>query len=585
MSIRNFCIIAHIDHGKSTLADRLLEITGTIDKRDMKHGQTLDMMDLEQERGITIKLTPVRMQWKGYELNLIDTPGHVDFQYEVSRSLASVEGAVLVVDATQGIEAQTLSNVYMALGNDLTIIPVLNKIDLPSADVPGTTKEIINLLGCREDEIIALSAKTGENVEALLDAVIERIPLPRKLDKNAKLVEHDNPAAFENQTKGLIFDSQYDSYKGVVVYLKLFAGKLKRGDKISLLHTDAVVEVQEVGYFDPKYHAIESLNAGQIGYMISGLKTIADAKVGDTIFNGPTEDRTAIAGFKQVTPYIFAGIYPADTDEYPKLKESMDKLMLNDSSLTKETEMSPALGFGFRCGFLGLLHLDIVRERLLREFDMDIIITSPQVTYQAIIPGSKLEEFGRFSPELMEFEGRTSTKISFSNPDDMPKAGTFSALLEPIARVELITPAVSIGGLMKLAQERRGLFKNQTFLDEKRVVLTYEIPMAEIITDFYDSVKSVSSGYASVNYEFAYYRQEDLVKLDIIIAQEPVDAFSSVVHRTRAREVGIRLCEKLKESIPKAQFAIAIQAAVGANVIARETIGALKKDVTAKLYG
>lgn len=582
--IRNFCIIAHIDHGKSTLADRMLEITGTMEKRNM-HAQTLDTMDIEQERGITIKLTPVRMAWKGVELNLIDTPGHVDFQYEVSRSLASVEGAILVVDATQGIEAQTLSNVYLALENDLTIIPVLNKIDLPSADVERVSAEVISLLGCKREDIIPVSAKTGENVEMVLDAVLEYVPEPQKLDRDANLVKHDDPTATSDVTKALIFDSQYDTYKGVVVYTKLFSGQIKKGDKLEFLNTGAKIEALEVGCFSPKYNPVGVINEGEIGYVVTGLKSLTDARVGDTVFAGNQDLKTPIKGFKRITPYIYAGIYPVDTDEYPKLKESIEKLTLNDSSLVTENEVSPALGHGFRCGFLGLLHLDIVKERLWRDFQMDVIMTSPQVTYRLLLPGDKAQEYGRMHPEVIDYQGQTCTYISVSNPEDLPKAGTYKFMEEPIAKVEMITPSEFIGNCMQLAQERRGTFTGQTFLDTNRVILSYEIPMAELIGDFYDDLKSLSSGYASLSYEFLRYQEDDLQRLDILVAGERVDAFSMIVHSDRARYLGGRICAKLKEHIPKAQFSISIQAALGANIIAREDISAMRKDVTAKLYG
>ena len=583
-SIRNFCIIAHIDHGKSTLADRLMEISGTVEKREMEE-QKLDSMDLERERGITIKLTPVRMDWKGTELNLIDTPGHVDFQYEVSRSLASVEGAVLVVDATQGIEAQTLSNVYLAIENELEIIPVLNKIDLPSADVDKVSEEIISLLGCKKEDILAVSAKTGLNVETVLDAIVERIPEPRKLSKNSEILPHETAENDTESVKALIFDSQYDMYKGVVVYVKLFSGEIKKGSKLEFINTGAKIEALEVGCFKPKYFPTGVLYEGEIGYIVTGLKSLQDARVGDTIFAGNPENKHAIQGFKSITPYIFAGIYPVETDEYPKMKDAIEKLQLNDSSLVVEHEASPALGYGFRAGFLGLLHLDIVKERLWRVHTMDVIITSPQVTYKVLIPGDKSAEFPRLHPETIEFEGKICTYLNISNPEELPKPGTYIHIEEPIARVEMITPNAYIGNLMQLAQERRGIFKNQTYLDSDRVILHYEIPMSELVGDFYDDLKSLSSGYASLHYEPFAYKIDDIVKLDIKVAGENVDAFSMLVHRSRGRHIGGKICEKLKESIPKAQFAIAIQAAIGNDIIARENISALRKDVTAKLYG
>ncbi len=525
------------------------------------------------------------MEWKGIELNLIDTPGHVDFQYEVSRSLASVEGAILVVDATQWIEAQTLSNVYLAIENDLEIIPVLNKIDLPSADVERVSEEIINLLGCKKEDILSVSAKTGLNVESVLDAVIARVPEPKKLSRTSELLPHESNENEPAAKKALIFDSQYDSYKWVVTYLKLFSGEIRKGDKLELINTGAKMEALEVGCFRPKYSPTNVLYEGEIGYVVTGLKSIIDARVGDTVFSGPEESKHAITGFKRITPYIFAGVYPVDTDEYPKMKDAVEKLQLNDSSLVTEHEASPALGYGFRCGFLGLLHLDIVKERLWREHGMDVIITSPQVTYKVLITGDKVAAYPRCNPELIEFEGRTCTYIWISNPEDLPKPGTYIHIEEPIAKVEMITPNEYIGNLMNLSQERRGVFKNQTYLDANRVVLHYEIPMSELVGDFYDDLKSLSSGYASLHYEPIKYKIDDIVKMDIRVAWDVVDAFSMMVHRARGRTLGGRICEKLKDNIPKAQFAIAIQAAIGNDVIAREDISALRKDVTAKLYG
>lgn len=585
--IRNFCIIAHIDHGKSTLADRMLEITGTISKRDIK-SQTLDSMDIEQERWITIKLTPVRMNWKWVQLNLIDTPGHVDFQYEVSRSLASVEWAILVVDATQWIEAQTLSNVYLALENDLAIIPVLNKIDLPSADVDRVSNELVNLLWCKKDEIIRVSAKTWENVESLLDAIIERFPLPRKLDKDSNIIENWESIInnWEQIVKALIFDSQYDPYKWVVVYIKLFSWSIKRWDKLEFLNTWAKMEVSEVWFFAPKYNPSEKLNEGEIGYIVTWLKSISDAKVGDTIFGwNDLSYKNPIKWFKQISPFIFAWIYPVDNDEYIKLKDAIEKLQMNDSSLQIEHEVSPALGYWFRCWFLGLLHLDIVKERLWREFDMDVIITSPQVTYKVLLSWDKTEEYRRYKPEIKNFQDKVCTEITISNPEDLPKPWTYLEISEPIAKLEIITPTDFTGNMMQLAQDRRWIFVNQHYLDSTRVVLVYEIPIAEIVGDFYDDLKSLSSWYASMNYEFLKYKTDDLVKVDILVAWERLEALSMMVHRGRARTIGWNICRKLKDNIPKAQFAIAIQAAIWAQVIAREDISALRKDVTAKLYG
>ncbi|MCD5385365.1 translation elongation factor 4 [Candidatus Gracilibacteria bacterium] len=583
--IRNFCIIAHIDHGKSTLADRLLEITGTIDKRDMKHGQMLDTMELEQERGITIKLQPVRMNWKGYELNIIDTPGHVDFQYEVSRSLASVEGALLIVDATQGIEAQTLSNVYMAIENDLDIIPVINKIDLPAADVEKVSEEIVNLLGCETDEIIGVSAKTGENVEAVLEAVIDRISSP-------KIYSNKNPE--NDELKALVFDSQYDPYRGVVSYVKVFQGEIKKGDTCHFLNTGKKIIALDVGYFSPTYISDDKISLGSVGYVVTGLKTIRDAKVGDTMWKpekieGPKtkpEDAKAIEGFGEVTPFIYAGIFAMDSSEYPLLKDAMEKLVLNDSALYVEQEVSPALGHGYRCGFLGLLHLDIVKERLMREFGMDVIMTAPQVTYRVVLLGDKRSEYSRYSAELIDNEkGQKCTRILVSNPEDLPKREKYLYIEEPIAKVEIITPQEYVGNLMQLSQDRRGIFKNQAYIDSDRVMLTYELPMNELIGDFYDEIKSLSSGYASLNYELIRYSEDDLVKLEVLIADEKVDALAFICHRSQARTLGGKICKNLKETIPKALFTIKIQAVVGGDVVGRENISALRKDVTAKLYG
>jgi GTP-binding protein LepA len=583
--IRNFCIIAHIDHWKSTLADRLLEITGTIEKRDMKTSQMLDTMELEQERGITIKLQPVRMNWKGYEMNIIDTPGHVDFQYEVSRSLASVEWALLIVDATQGIEAQTLSNVYMAIENDLDIIPVINKIDLPAADFDKVAEEIMNLLGCDKSEIIWVSAKTGENVETVLDAVIERVSSP---------VVYSDKDPVKDELKALVFDSQYDAYRGVVSYVKVFQGEIKKGDECHFLNTDKKIVALDVGHFSPSYTSDDKIGLGAIWYVVTGLKTIRDAKVGDTmwkpeIVEGPRakpEDAKAIEGFGDVTPFIYAGIFAMDSSEYPLLKDAMEKLVLNDSALAVETDVSPALGHGYRCGFLGLLHLDIVKERLMREFSMDVILTAPQVTYRVILLWDKKSEYSRYSAEYMENErGQKCTRVLVSNPEDLPSREKYLYIEEPVAKVEILTPNEFVGNLMTLSQERRGIFKNQQYIDSGRVMLTYELPMNELIGDFYDEIKSLSSGYASLNYEFIKYSEDDLVKLEILIADEKVDALAFICHREQARYLWGKICANLKTSIPKALFTIKIQAVVWGDVVWRENLSAMRKDVTAKLYG
>lgn len=586
-NIRNFCIIAHIDHWKSTLADRLLEITWTIDKRDMKHGQMLDTMELEQERWITIKLQPVRMNWKGYEMNIIDTPGHVDFQYEVSRSLASVEWALLIVDATQWIEAQTLSNVYMAIENDLDIIPIINKIDLPAADIPKVSEEIVNLLWCDESEIIPVSAKTWENVETILDEVIKRIKSPKVFESEKKLEVE------KQELKALVFDSQYDSYRWVVSYVKVFSWEIKKWDTLHFLHSGKKIEALDVGFFKPVYVSDKKIWNGSVWYVVTWLKDLKEAKVWDTLWKPENiewpkekpENATPIDWFGEAKPFIFAGIFPMDSSEYPQLKDSIEKLVLNDSALTIESTVSPALWHGYRCWFLGLLHLDIVRERLFREFSMDVIMTAPQVTYRIKFAWDKSSEYSRYEPEVFEMENRKFTYIFISNPEDLPAREKYLTIEEPIAKVEIITPSNYIWPLMQLAQERRWKFLNQNFIDESRVMLTYELPMNELIWDFYDEIKSLSSGYASLNYEFIKYQEDDMVKLDILVADEKVDALSFICHRTQAAYVGWKVCAKLKTVIPRALFAIKIQAAVWWKVVAREDLSALRKDVTAKLYG
>ena len=586
-NIRNFCIIAHIDHWKSTLADRLLEITWTIDKRDMKHGQMLDTMELEQERWITIKLQPVRMNWKGYEMNIIDTPGHVDFQYEVSRSLASVEWALLIVDATQWIEAQTLSNVYMAIENDLDIIPIINKIDLPAADIPKVSEEIVNLLWCDESEIIPVSAKTWENVETILDEVIKRIKSPKVFESEKKLEVE------KQELKALVFDSQYDSYRWVVSYVKVFSWEIKKWDTLHFLHSGKKIEALDVGFFKPVYVSDKKIWNGSVWYVVTWLKDLKEAKVWDTLWKPENiewpkekpENATPIDWFGEAKPFIFAGIFPMDSSEYPQLKDSIEKLVLNDSALTIESTVSPALWHGYRCWFLGLLHLDIVKERLFREFSMDVIMTAPQVTYRIKFAWDKSSEYSRYEPEVFEMENRKFTYIFISNPEDLPAREKYLTIEEPIAKVEIITPSNYIWPLMQLAQERRWKFLNQNFIDESRVMLTYELPMNELIWDFYDEIKSLSSGYASLNYEFIKYQEDDMVKLDILVADEKVDALSFICHRTQASYVGWKVCAKLKTVIPRALFAIKIQAAVWWKVVAREDLSALRKDVTAKLYG
>lgn len=567
--IRNFCIIAHIDHGKSTLADRFIEYTHTLEKREMKNQQMLDTMDLEQERGITIKLQPVRMEWKGYQFNLIDTPGHVDFSYEVSRSLAAVEGAILVVDASQGIEAQTLTNLYFALEHDLTIIPVLNKIDLPAADPEKVAEEIENVIGIGRDEIIAVSAKDGTNVEKVLDAIIERMKPP--------VAE-----SVSGQTRALIFDSVFDTYRGVVTYVKVMEGSIKRGDKLYLLNAKKDLDVLEVGHFAPKYVPDSVLNAGEIGYVITGLKTTSEARVGDTLWKNAqgqqpdTANPEKLPGYAKVKPVVFASIFPIDAEDYPELRDSLEKLTLNDSSLIYEPESSSALGQGFRCGFLGLLHMDIVQERLEREYNADIIVSSPSVSFKV---------------KLSTTKGLDETRIDEDNimivasPSELPPREFIDTIYEPYVKMELVTPKEYVGTIMDLCQRNRGVQKNMTYLNADRVLLLYEIPLMEIVIEFYDKLKSLTAGYASMNYEFIDYREGDLVKLDVIVAGDPIDPLATIVHRMNAESQGRVVCKKLKDIIPRAQFTIAIQAAVGAKVLAREDISAMRKDVTAKLYG
>ena len=561
--IRNFCIIAHIDHGKSTLADRFLEVTKTIVERDMKHGQMLDTMELEQERGITIKLQPVRMDYKGYILNLIDTPGHVDFTYEVSRSLAACEGAILVVDATQGIEAQTLANLYLAMAHDLKIIPVINKIDMPAADPERIMTEIENTLAIPSEEVILVSAKTGQNVEALLEAIIERIPSPEEGGLRKQLNLND-----DQEAKALIFDSVYDTYRGVVTYIRMVTGTFKKGQKVRFLNAKTDIEPTEVGYLRPGYQAVQELKPGEVGYLVTGLKSVGEARVGDTIWSGDKEKMTTaqpLPGYAKVTPMLYAGIYCTDGDDYHLLRDSLEKLTLNDAALVYEPDQSPALGSGFRCGFLGLLHMDIVQERLEREYDLDLIMTAPSVSYHVNMNDGE--------------------QVTISSPSMLPDPSLFRSLEEPWVKMEVVCPKDKVGAVMKLAQQRRGIHKNLSYIDAERTLLLFEMPLATVIIDFYDALKNVSSGYASMNYEFMEYREENLVRLDIMIAGDRIDSLAVMCHRTEAEGLGRKLAAKLKELIPKAQFAIPIQAAIGGKIVARETISAFRKDVTAGLYG
>lgn len=554
-NIRNFCIIAHIDHGKSTLADRLLEFTGTVESRNMTK-QVLDDMDLEQERGITIKLHAIQMAYTGkdgevYNLNLIDTPGHVDFSYEVSRSLAACEGALLIVDATQGIEAQTISNLYLAIDNGLEIIPVINKIDLPSAMIEETKDQIIELIGGKREDIIAVSAKVGTGTENVLEKIIEKIPPP-------EIIEH-------KPLKALIFDSIFDIYRGVIVYVRVFDGELKEGDKIEFFVSGKRFEAEEVGVLKMEKKRTGILKSGDVGYLIANIKDVNDSKVGDTIINVTDRALEAIPGFKEVKPMVFSGIYPIATNDFEGLRDALSKLKLNDASLTYEPETSVALGFGFRCGFLGLLHLEIVQARLEREYDLDIITTVPNVEYKVYKNNGDV--------------------VLVDNPSTMPDAVHVDHIEEPYISAQIIVPVEFIGNIMKLANDRRGVFKDQHYIDTKRVDLHFEFPLAEIIFDFYDRLKSVTKGYASLDYELIDYRKSDLVKLDILLNGEPVDALSSIIHRENSYYWGRRLCEKLRKLIPRQMFEIAIQAAIGAKVIARESISALRKNVIAKCYG
>ncbi|WP_448528466.1 translation elongation factor 4 [Raineya sp.] len=552
-NIRNFCIIAHIDHGKSTLADRLLEWTGTIDKRQMQD-QVLDDMDLERERGITIKSHAIQMKYayegETYTLNLIDTPGHVDFSYEVSRSIAACEGALLVVDASQGVEAQTISNLYLAIGNDLTIIPVLNKIDLPGAMPEEVSDQIIELIGCKREDIIRASAKEGIGIDEILKAVVTRVPPPQG-DPNGKL-------------QALIFDSVFNSFRGIEVIFRVKNGTIRKGDKVKFVATGKEYIADEVGVLKLQKEPREQVECGDVGYLISGIKQAREVKVGDTITHvqNPAE---AIKGFEDVKPMVFAGIYPVETSEFEDLREAMEKLQLNDASLVWEPETSAALGFGFRCGFLGMLHLEIVQERLEREFDMTVITTVPSVQFKV-------------------YTNKGEEKL-IQAPSDMPDPVHIDYIEEPFVKVQIITKAEYVGPIITLCMEKRGVIKNQVYLTTDRVELSFEMPLAEIVFDFFDKLKTISRGYASLDYELAGWRESDMVKLDIMLNGDTVDALSAIVHRKKAYEWGKRLCEKLKDLLPRQQFEIAIQAAIGQKVIARETVKALRKNVLAKCYG
>ncbi|MFH0955699.1 MAG: translation elongation factor 4 [Candidatus Falkowbacteria bacterium] len=554
-NIRNFCIIAHIDHGKSTMADRMLEITGTIEKRKMKD-QVLDRMDLERERGITIKLQPVKMEYEGYNLNLIDTPGHVDFTYEVSRSLAAVEGAVLLVDASQGIQAQTLANLYLALEQNLTIIPVINKIDLPAANVEKTKKEIIQLLGCKAEEIISASGKTGQGIGEVLKAVIRYVPAPAMPEENSG----------EQVLRALIFDSTYDEYRGVVAYIRVFDGAIKKGDKIILLATKAKSEALDVGIFKPEYKSTGELKTGEIGYIVTGFKDVGECRVGDTVAWLKSENQVKpLKGYDEVRPMVFAGVFPREGNEFDELREAISKLKLNDAALIYEPEHSEALGFGFRCGFLGLLHLEIFQERLSREHDLSLTVTIPSVAYKVY--------------------KKNGENAIIRSPQKLPDPSEIDKIEEPWVNLDIIAPKEYIGAILNLVQEKRGVYKNTEYIDESRVILHYEIPMAAILTDFYDKIKSASSGYASINYEFVGYKQAEVVKMDILVAEDAVEALAMIVYRDDAFKRGKEVVNTLKETLPKQMFVVKLQAAVGGKIIAAERISAMRKDVTAKLYG
>ena len=552
--IRNFCIIAHIDHGKSTLADRLLEYTNTITQRESQ-AQLLDDMDLERERGITIKSHAIQMDYiqdgQAYVLNLIDTPGHVDFSYEVSRSIAACEGALLIVDASQGIQAQTISNLYLALEHDLEIIPILNKMDLPGAMPEEVKDQIIELIGCKREEIIPASGKTGLGIDSILRAIVERVPAPK-----------GNP---DGELQALIFDSVFNSFRGIIAYYKVLNGEIRKGDKVKFVATDKDYIAEEVGTLKLTQKPKEVIKTGDVGYIISGIKEAREVKVGDTITHKDKPSSEPIKGFEEVKPMVFAGIYPVDTDEYEELRESMHKLQLNDASIVFEPESSAALGFGFRCGFLGMLHMEIIQERLEREFDMTVITTVPNVSYKA------------FTSKGIE--------IDVHNPSDLPDPSKLEHVEEPYIKANIITKSEFVGPIMSLCIQKRGTIINQSYLTSDRVELIFEMPMGEIVFDFYDRLKTISKGYASFDYHQIGYRQSDLVRLDILLNSEPVDALSSLIHRTNSYNFGKKICEKLRELIPRQQFEIIIQAAIGAQIIARETVKALRKDVTAKCYG
>ncbi|HEU4914323.1 MAG TPA: translation elongation factor 4 [Candidatus Saccharimonadales bacterium] len=549
-NIRNFCIIAHIDHGKSTLADRLLELTGTVDKRQMKE-QLLDKMDLEREKGITIKLAPVRMQYQGYELNLIDTPGHVDFSYEVSRSLEACEGAILVVDASQGIQAQTLANVYLAMAADLKIIPVLNKIDLPAADVERVSAEVIALLGCEKEEILHISAKTGQGVDAVLERIVSEVPAP---------TGHE-----QDPTRALIFDSYYDDYRGVILYVRVFDGQINKSDQLTMMATGSHGLALEIGALKPDMKPSPTLASGEIGYIVTNLKSTREAKVGDTITVAKNPAIAALPGYKDVKPFVYAGFFPDSNENYQLLKDAIDKLSLSDSALQFAPENSPVLGFGVRIGFLGLLHMDIVKERLEREYGLDLVVTNPSTDYQVSLNNGE--------------------ELDIKSASELPDPAQIKEIREPWIKGEVVVPKDYVGAVIQLVATKRGVHKNLSYVDAQLALVTFEAPLANLLTDFYDQLKSVTSGYGSFNYELDDYRAEDLVRVDFYVAGERVDALSVMVHRSEAQHVGREVVSKLKEVIPRQNFQVSLQAGIGGKFIAREDISAYRKDVTGYLYG
>lgn len=554
-NIRNFVIIAHIDHGKSTLADRMLEITGTVEKRKMKE-QLLDQMDIERERGITIKMQPVKMEYKSFDgqmftLNLIDTPGHVDFTYEVSRSLAAVEGAVLLVDVAQGVQAQTIANLYLAIEQGLTIIPVINKVDLPNAEVDKVRGEIIGLVGCNPEDIILASGKTGFGVERILESIVKKIPPPSALP--------------DNNLRALIFDSRFDEYKGVIADVRIFSGEVKPGDKIKFLATKAIAEVLEVGIFKPQLVVTKSLSAGEIGFIATGLKQVSQCRIGDTVARSGLTDTEPLSGYREVKPMVFSGVFCKERQQFGQLKDAMEKLKLNDSALTFEPESSRVLGYGFRVGFLGLLHLEIAQERLKREYGLDLIFTVPSVGYKVI--------------------DKQRRETTIKNPLELPDPSQIESIKEPIMKLEIVSPKDYLGNIMQLLSEKRGAYLDTQYLDEKRVLLYYEVPLVSLLVNFYDKLKSVSSGYGSMNYEFYDYKEADVARMDVLVAEEMVESLSMIVYKDEAERTGRKIVESLKETLPRQMFEVKLQAAVGGKIIAAERIAPFRKDVTAKLYG